>query len=765
MKQCPTCQNEYKDQLLYCPFDGEHLLVKPEEDRLLGTVLDNKYRIDEKIGQGGMGKVYRATHIHMDTVVAVKVLHTELASDHIALERFRREARAAAQLHHPNVVAVTDFGVTLDNSTAYLVMEFLEGADLRESIKQKKRMEYEDTYFILQQVCSALEEAHAKGIVHRDLKPDNIWLVRGNDSIEQVKVLDFGIAKLKTTTEMIKLTQQGIIVGTPHYMSPEQCRGEELDARSDIYSLGVIVYEMLTGQVPFQAPTPVGVVIKHASERPHPLHYLRAEIPWQLEEIVLRSLEKKREDRQASALELAREFENAISDAGIEIKMVGTHILHSPFLGPNYTSGTRRIEPPPAPSDSRRVEPPPPPQVKPTEPIGGAAMAVLQDQFRPSNETVSNPSLNGSEPRPAPFIPHTPNPVPERQTTPTPPDRSYSPTDRSYSPTDRSYSPPGQPYSPDRSAAPDRSHPPELSINPDRSTPPERSISPDRWGMVDRPATGEATGPLKNVKGLILDHKKHLIIAGLISVGMVVVIIFLKMIIDMDNKRVDVPPAPPAPAGMVYVKGDSKFLMGTDDTKGAQYSQPTHYTAVGDFFIDVNEVSNDDYYRFVKATNHAVPPDWKNGQPRPGTAKLPVVNVSWKDAKDYAEWAGKRLPTEEEWEYAARGQSGPWKRDWSTLQSNLKESGHGKPVAVGSYQEGRSWCGAADMIGNVFEWVESSLTPYPKSTLRPDPRFKIYRGGAFDTSTEDLLTTNRYFDTPDKRLPNLGFRCAKSMDK
>jgi formylglycine-generating enzyme required for sulfatase activity len=230
-------------------------------------------------------------------------------------------------------------------------------------------------------------------------------------------------------------------------------------------------------------------------------------------------------------------------------------------------------------------------------------------------------------------------------------------------------------------------------------------------------------------------------------------------------EKADEPPDPPTPpAGMVFVRGD-KFLMGTDDAKGSQYSQPTHYKTVGDFFIDKNEVTNEEYYRFVKATGHASPPHWRNGQPKPGTAKLPVVNVSWRDAKAYAEWAGKRLPTEDEWEYAARGRSGPWERNWSTQLSNLKESGHGEPVAVSSYQGGVSWCDAADMVGNVFEWVATDLTPYPKSILKHDPRFKIYRGGAFDTSTEELLTTNRYYDTPDKRLPNLGFRCARDIGK
>ncbi|HSE98643.1 MAG TPA: serine/threonine-protein kinase, partial [Blastocatellia bacterium] len=317
MKQCPECNKEFKEQLLFCPFDGHALAHGPERDSLIGNVFDNKYRIEERIGQGGMGRVYRATHIHMDHTVALKVLHPELASDQVAMERFRREARAAAQIHHQNAVAVTDFGVTKDNTIAYLVMEFLDGYDLSQKIERQRHLGFDEAFHITRQICAALQAAHSKGIIHRDLKPDNIWLVEGSDGSDLVKVLDFGIAKLKSTTEMIKLTQQGAIVGTPHYMSPEQCRGEDLDPRSDVYSLGVILYEMLTGEVPFQARTAVGVVIKHATESPRPPRRVRTDMPQQVEDVVLRALEKKREQRQSSALQVAQEFEAALYAAGM----------------------------------------------------------------------------------------------------------------------------------------------------------------------------------------------------------------------------------------------------------------------------------------------------------------------------------------------------------------------------------------------------------------------------------------------------------------
>jgi serine/threonine-protein kinase len=686
MKQCPHCRKEFKEQLLYCPFDGHALASKGEPDRIIGTILDNKYRIEEKIGQGGMGKVYRATHIHMDHTVAIKVLHSELSSDQIAMERFRREARAAAQIHHQNAVAVTDFGVTINDTVAYLVMEFLEGLDLGQRIKRERRLTVEQSYHITRQVCSALQAAHGKGIIHRDLKPDNIWIVESPGGGEQVKVLDFGIAKLKSTTDMVKLTQQGTLVGTPHYMSPEQCRGEELDARSDIYSLGVIIYEMLTGEVPFQAPTPVGVVIKHATEPPSPLRWSRPDLPQQIEDVVLRALEKKRERRPASALHLAQEFEAALYASGISFIPSLSATPSSPVAGvsrPQETPG----------EDSAQVD------------EGIFRKAISYDQLRPveseSSFDNSNSSWPSSPPSPADSLDH-----------------SFSQQEVSFT-----------------------------------SRPP---ISTSRLLVVPPSMTERLLGAAGR-------YKKPII--GVLVVGLAIALAIWAMValVKKGPSSTNQSKTPVAPAGMVFIRGKS-FKMGTDDPRGDYQSKPEHAVRVSDFFLDINEVTNEEYQRFVKEKNYPAPPHWKNNQYKPGTSNGPVVNVSWSDAKAYAEWAGKRLPTEAEWEYAARGDNAllyPWGNDPSSVHANLKESGLKEPAAVGSYPEGVSWCGVKDLAGNVSEWVADEWNPYPGSKIKSDPRLKIYRGGSFINSKDELVTTNRYFDSSSKRQLHVGFRCAK----
>lgn len=694
MKQCPACEREFKDQMHFCPFDGLALVLQSDNDKLIGTILDNKYRIEEKIGEGGMGRVYRATHIHMDHTVAVKILHSHLSSDQTALERFRREARAAAQLHHPNAVAVTDFGVTMNDRVAYLVMEFLDGLDLRQRIDKQRQLDCEETCSIVQQICSALDAAHSNGIIHRDLKPDNIWLFKSADGVERVKVLDFGIAKLQSTTEMIKLTQQGVIVGTPHYMSPEQCSGEELDARSDLYSLGVIIYEMLTGWVPFQAPTPIAVAIKHATQKPDPPRKLRADIPNDVEAVVMRALEKKQQDRQSSALELAQEFEGALWAAGMRPKLLATRALYAPFATTSPLSGTRELAEPSASAD--RVG------------VVGATRTLARDQFSSAGSTVV------VEPRSGRPVAHPPAA---------------------------------------REAALQEST---------ENAPRGKTLFSERWFFPDHPVFGDLFAFLDN-------HRMILIPAGVVSFVLVGVI----ALVMLSGRNKASPPIDPtkgtgAPPGMVFVKG-GKFIMGSDDPRSYPNSRPAHPMPVGDFFLDVSEVTNDDYYKFIGRTGHPAPPQWKNGRFTPGTEKLPVVNVSWFDAKSYAAWAEKRLPTEAEWEYAARGTDNktyPWGDDWNSGYANLKESGLRNPVDVNSYPNGRSWCKVNDMVGNVAEWVgNDGWYPYPGSIGTPDAGLRIYRGGSFSNSKGELLMTNRSYAASSQKLLEVGFRCAKDAPK
>jgi hypothetical protein len=278
-----------------------------------GRIIESKYRLGEPLGAGGMGTVYRATRLLIGDAVAVKLLHPGLISDTQATERFRREAQAAARLKHPNAVSVYDFGVAADG-TVYLVMELVEGESLRRLIRRQGPLAPAAAVDIARQVCAALEEAHGCGVVHRDVKPDNIVVAETAAGL-CVKVLDFGIARIRDLSPAAgTLTQTGMMVGTPHYMSPEQCMGEELDHRSDIYSLGVVLYEMLAGVVPFNSPTPTAVAVQHATQPPPPLRAINMGVPAAVESAILRALAKRREARPQTAAAFAQELTEAVSE-------------------------------------------------------------------------------------------------------------------------------------------------------------------------------------------------------------------------------------------------------------------------------------------------------------------------------------------------------------------------------------------------------------------------------------------------------------------
>ena len=239
-------------------------------DALVGTVVAGRYRIERLLGSGGMGAVYCAEHVHMRKTVALKVLHKELAGVNEVVARFEREAIAASRIEHPNVAPATDFG-KLDDGSFYLVLEYVDGKSLRELIAEGP-LAWERAVAIARQIVSALVAAHAAGIVHRDLKPDNVMLVAQQDGSERVKVLDFGIARVTLSSDAARdathLTKVGAVMGTVAYMSPEQALGDEVDERTDLYALGVIIHEMISGRVPFDADSAAQILAKQITEKP-----------------------------------------------------------------------------------------------------------------------------------------------------------------------------------------------------------------------------------------------------------------------------------------------------------------------------------------------------------------------------------------------------------------------------------------------------------------------------------------------------------------
>lgn len=318
MGLCPNCKYNYGESTTrFCPNCGfkivEEVFSETTLDPFIGKVLEGKYHIVSLLGEGGMGKVYLAEQRIGNTFrkVAIKVLHVDLARDPEIVARFYREAEIVVQLTHPNTIMFYDFGRVEKENFLYIVMEYVEGESLEKVIEREGPIHPQRAIQIVTQICGSLNEAHQHGIIHRDLKPDNIVLTERGGQKDFVKVLDFGIArKTEYESERQNLTRQGTILGTPPYMSPEQFLGKQLDLRSDIYSLGVVCYEMLTGRLPFVAKTPWEWATKHLSydPAPIPLQIKGYEIPLSQRQAIMRALSKEPEKRQSTVMEFLSEF-------------------------------------------------------------------------------------------------------------------------------------------------------------------------------------------------------------------------------------------------------------------------------------------------------------------------------------------------------------------------------------------------------------------------------------------------------------------------
>ncbi|HPV73642.1 MAG TPA: serine/threonine-protein kinase [Gemmatimonadaceae bacterium] len=304
-KTCPVCGGSYADSNAFCPTDGTTLLSDSASGDLVGSVIANRYLVSALLGEGGMGRVYLARHVRLPQQAAIKVMHAGMAKDQDAVARFNREAANAARIEHERVARVFDFGETAEGMV-YLAMEYVPGRTLRSLLEDEKRLSPTRAAGIAYQVAEGLDAAHRIGIVHRDLKPDNILIVTDDQGVDRCKVVDFGIAKAADTTGT-QLTRTGMIVGTPEFMSPEQVVGEPLDARSDVYALALVAFQMLAGVLPFTGATPERALMSRLMEDPQTLAAAAPDVNWPeaVQAVLTRALDREVATRTASALDFA----------------------------------------------------------------------------------------------------------------------------------------------------------------------------------------------------------------------------------------------------------------------------------------------------------------------------------------------------------------------------------------------------------------------------------------------------------------------------
>jgi formylglycine-generating enzyme required for sulfatase activity len=719
-----------------------------------GTILQNRYRILREIGHGGMGTVYEALDQRVNSIVALKETLAMQAAQ--ARTAFEREAALLANLRHQGLPKVMDFFSEKEGD--FLVMEFIPGYDLAELLDlrgspfpqaQVLRWAYD-----LLRVLEYLH-GHNPPILHRDIKPSNLKLTKHGE----IFLLDFGLAKGAAGQMPTLMTSQSLRGYTPVYAALEQITGHGTDARSDLYSLGATLYNLLTGIAPLAAPTRFSAL---EDEQPDPLPAiteLNPQVSAHIAGVIHRAMAITRKQRPISAAEMRKALRNAAEEDernSAEEEYRRAEARRRELEEEKRRAAEEAIEQ--AAEDRRLQEAETRKKAEEARRLAEergrqeeAAERHRQEAERQRRETEEKEKRRAAEA--AARVRAEEEERRRRANLPNTIHAQPGPTVPSAEPA---------PPSEGRLAQP--------SITTIPAPPPEKLIT-DREGRFDGDALTPTHAP---------QSKRALVIVA----GVLIVVVVASIVIwsirgtatqNSPSATEAKPEAAPAkslesraPAGMVYVVG-GEFKMGRNSGDVAE--QPEHQVAtVKPFYIDTYEVTNEDYMKFIRASGHRAPSTWRNGSYQPDTARQPVTGVLWEDAIAYAQWAGKRLPTEEEWEFAARGTDGrlyPWGTDWKAGLANAEGASHGM-VDVGTYK-GTSPFGAYDMVGNAWEWTASNFRAYPGGRPPQDlpacGELKVIRGGSYISTKDYATTTYRtgWCIHGEKTYDQTGFRCVKDV--
>ena len=780
MKECPACKRCFPDDINHCPQDGDATVLSLHGE----PVLDGRYLLERRLGQGGMGVVFRARHIFLKTSHAIKVILPDLVgNDPMLVTRFRQEALAAAAIRHQNIIAVTDFGV-VRGTMPFLVMEFVDGTSLQDILAEEKVMAPSRALEFISALGAGVAAAHRQKIVHRDLKPLNVMLQTGLPVAEGLKILDFGLAKIKSGDLLGSFVQAKTsgLMGSPFYMAPEQWSDDEPDSRADIYSLGIILFQMLSGDVPFKGSSIPSIMKKHLTLPPPTFKSLGVSVPPAIESVVRHALEKE----AAARIPSVDAFLAALRDALTSAPSRPIPRPSTDSLDPNQTVMS----------------------AVPASTIGGVEQTAINHpavdsvadlgSFAPSGNVVSPLSDSARfDQEQATREDAQRTAELQRQLAASAARRKEEEEQERKEREEREERERKQAEQMERVERQAKELEERLARLATSMSPTTGVVDPEITRVSGAPAKvgGNSFSSSQSMQGGAYPEvaqpakKSSFLLLGIVGAVVLVVALGTVGYFLLSSKpattATTVQPNTNTSSGpstiastvqpnFIEIPGGT-FQMGRND--GPLQERPAHAVTVNGFSMSATEVTNGEYLEFVREAGHPAPPYWPNGKPIFGQELWPVVYVSVEDAKAYATWRSKRenanyrLPTEEEWEYAARGGDQnnlyPWGSTWGDGKAVVKQD---FPKAVGSMTEGKNRWGISDLIGNVWEWTSTSIELYPGNTeAQFSSQYKgwiVKRGGSFISDPQDkqnpITSTYRDFAPAATKNPTIGFRLVRS---